>query len=238
MAASVLTFFANNPKQSGSSALLLDLTQPGASTSTTGWTVGKVATANWSRQTSTIEKATGTFGTTAQPSGAPLNAAEDCWRISATTTGQFSAGTWYSSLSLIAVSAGGAQDGNANFRIWRSANADGTSATELTQGRMVGSTITNLSTTVAQSSSASTQIAASNLTSEYLFMQCAWAISGAGSANGQDVLIRLGSMQATTGSGLVTSAFSSITPAGGDPTDGGYYQRRRSLDAMCAMDEV
>jgi hypothetical protein len=39
---------------------------------------------------------------------------------------------------------------------------------------MIGTTVTNLSTTVAQSSSASTFMAASNLTSEFLFAQVAW----------------------------------------------------------------
>lgn len=229
--ASVLSFFCNNPKQSGSSALLLDLSTPGASTSTTGWTVGKIAAANYSRMTTINEKATGTFGATAQPSGAPANSAEDCFRISAATTGDFSTGTWYSSLSVIAVSAGGAQDGRARFRIWRSANADGTTATEVTQGTMVGTTVTNLATTVAQSSSASTLVAAFSLANEYLFLQCAWEITGVGSANAQDVLIRLGSLAPTTGSGLATATF---TATGGAAAPGGgmlmaYYANVQGL---------
>jgi len=208
MAASILTLFGNNPKQSGSSALLLTLTQPGASTSTTGWTVGKIAATNYSRQTSTIENATTTFAATAQPSGAPANAAEDSWRISAATTGDFSAGTWYSSLSVLAVTAGATGTGNARFRLWRSANADGTSATEITKGAMVGGNVANLLTTVAQSSSASTQVGAFSLANEYLFLQTAWQITVASGSNTADTLIRLGSLAQTSGTGLITSAFS------------------------------
>lgn len=155
------------------------------------------------------ERAASTFAATAEPSGAPASAASDCWRLSDATTGDFSAGTWYSSLSVIGVTSGGDQDGRARFRLWRSANADGTSATEITQGAMVGSGVTDLSTTVAQSSSASTQVGAFSLSNEYLFLQAAWEIAAAGGAADRDVLIRLGSLDATTGSGLVTSAFSS-----------------------------
>ena len=57
---------------------------------------------------------------------------------------------------------------------WRSANADGTSATEVTAGTMIGTTVTNVTTTVAQSSSASTQVGAFSLANEYLFWQLAW----------------------------------------------------------------
>ncbi len=169
-----LTLFLNNPIQGGSNAGLLDMTAPTASTSTTGWTVGTTAPANYSRITYNLEQPTVNFTATAQPSGAPVNLGEDCFRLSAQTTGQFSADTWYSSLSAIAVTSGGAQSGRARFRLWRSANVDGTAATELTQGAMLGSKITQLSTTVAQSSSASTLIAVSNLTNEFLFLQIAW----------------------------------------------------------------
>lgn len=178
------------------------------------------------------------YTTTAQPNSGPLGTAEDCFRISGLTTGQFSAGTWYSSISVIAVSSGGDQDGNARFRIWRSSSADGTGATELTSGTMVGTATTNLSTTVAQSSSASTQIAASNLTNEYLFLQVAWQITSTVATNARDCLIRFGSLAQTNGSGLITSAFSAITPAGGAAGGGAFYMKRKSLDALTSFEEV
>jgi hypothetical protein len=172
-AALFLTLYLNNPVQGGSLAGLLDVTAPTASTSTTGWTVG-TNSAVYSRMTYNAEIPTGNFTATVQPSGVPVNSGEDCYRLSAVTTGQFSAGTWYSSISALAVSSGGIQDGRARFRLYRSANADLTSATLLTQGTMVGSLVTGLATNVAQSSSASTFIAASNLTNEFLIMQIAW----------------------------------------------------------------
>lgn len=169
-----LVLYASNPIQSGSNSGLLTPTVPTASTSTTGWIQGTQLTGVYSRVSYNNERAEATFTSTAQPSGSPLGSAQDCWRISAATTGDFSAGTWYSSLSVIAVTSGGFQDGRARFRIWRSANADGTSATEVTAGTMIGSLVTNLNVTTAQSSSASTQIAAFSMANQYLFMQAAW----------------------------------------------------------------
>ena len=46
---SILTLYADNPEQSGSSAGLLTLTQPTASTSTTGWIQGLLGATQYSR---------------------------------------------------------------------------------------------------------------------------------------------------------------------------------------------
>jgi len=171
---SILTLYGANPEQSGSSAGLLTLSTPAASTSTTGWIQSTHSAGFFSRLSFRQERADATFTTTVEPSGAPLGLAMDCFRLSDVTTGDFSAGTWYSAVSVIGVTSGGFQDGRAQFRVWRSANADGTTATEITAGRMVGSLVTNLSTTVAQSSSASTQVGAFSVSNEYLFLQVAW----------------------------------------------------------------
>lgn len=240
MAASILTLFLNNPQQSGSSAGLLDLTQPAASTSTTGWTVGTTAATNYSRIAYNKEKVASLFvASPAQPSGAPISVttlAEDCWRLSGITTGQFSLGTWYSAISVIAVTNASSQAGRVRIRLWRSSNADATGATELTAGTMIGTTTGALSTTVAATSSASTRIAASNLTNEYVFCQMAWETTTAGTNANADALVRLGPITSlTAGSFLVTSAFSSITPI--SAAGGGYYLNRRSNDPMCGLDE-
>jgi len=235
--ASVLTLYCANPIVSGGNAGTLQTTVPPASTSTTGWTVATTASGNYSRQTYTTEKAATTFAGTPQPATAPLGSAEDCWRYGP-STGTFSAGTWYSSLSVIGVTSGGDQDGRARFRFWRSNNPDATTPTELDSlGTIIGTTVTNLSTTVAQSSSGSGYIGPFTLNNEYLFMQAAWEITGAGAAVDRDVLIRYGSMGATDGSGLVTAAFATGTPAaslGG----AGYFKRRRMTDGLCTVEDL
>ena len=421
---SILTLYMANPEQSGSSAGLLTPSTPAASTSTTGWTAALNGIGLYSRMSFRDEKPAVGFNSTAEPSGAPIGltgGAQDSWRISATTDGTFSAGTWYSSASVIGVTSGGSTPvarvlysgaslgnastytspgtlsgntnelllctvttsgtlqsvssiigsgvtnwvsvisqtfnttnklsvwramtaaplaasrltvvlsgnasnaqisvigfsgidqtgghglnaivsslttlgttsmmtaimnsvasadniivgafswasrnaghtpgvnftelvdlgsgeaalasqhilwssssltrpaskpvgslagagiamelktvfpaGRARFRLWRSANADGTGATEITQGTMVGSVVTGLTTTVAQSSSASTQVAGFAVAGEYLFQQVAWETLTGGVADTNDRLVRFGSMDATSGSGLVTADF-------------------------------
>lgn len=173
--ASVVTLYCADPIVSGGAAGTLQTTAPTASTSTTGWTVGGAGATTYSRQTYNAEVPAANFTATAQPSGSPVGSGQDCWRYGP-LTGTFSLGTWYSALSVIAVTSGGVQDGRARIRLWRSHNADGTVATEITasSGVMVGSLVTDLSTTVAQSSSASARIAAFTVSGEYLFMQVAW----------------------------------------------------------------
>jgi hypothetical protein len=112
-----------------------------------------------------------------------------------------------------------------------------TGATEVTNGTMVGATVTNLSTTVAQSSAASQRVVAFPVNNEYLFLQPAWEISGAGAAADRDIVVRYGSMGATDGSGLVTAAFA----VAGAPTavlgGGAYFKRRRMTDGMCTVED-
>jgi hypothetical protein len=426
MAGSVLTFFINNPQQSGISGGLLDLNQPTASTSTTAWTVGKTAATVYSRQSFGVKQAATTFAATAQPSDVPFvssgHVAEECWRTSAATTGVFSAGTWYSGASMIAVAASSTGSGNISFRIWRCTNADGRSTgsslasdsfnranenplsgggvwqtasghqamkivsnvavpvsfsgsdsgsyysginwpndqyskaklsidgtagtghgvclmvrmstttnthyrlvsnhttlvsnvqlgkwvnntftalqsnsvtwndgdtwelrvqgtllrvflngiqvgtdvtdsaitqgypgieystvesncsiddweggvppmTEITQGRMLGTKIGNLSTTVAQTSSASTQVASFSLNNEYLFLQTAWEITAASGSNSADVNFRMGPISsAVAGSFLATSAFSgTVAAGGGGVTPAGFYLHRKWYEGV------
>lgn len=423
--ASVVTLYCANPISSGASAGTLQTTQPPASTSTTGWTVGTTASGNYSRQSYGNENAAANFTTTVQPDGIPERWAIDTWRYGP-ISGQFSLGTWYSALSVIGVTSGGDQDGRARFRIWRSHFASGstqsavasddfnranenplvgigrvwttisgqvamqvvsnqctptavsgtdngayysganwpadqfsranltvnstggatqgvclmvrvatgaatfyrfvtdhaasnnctlsrfnggvsttlvqftqawtdgnlwefqvrgptlivllegsvvqvfndtapllsgspglglsttvtsaaidnwvggafTGATEITNGTMVGAAVTNLSTTVAQSSAASQRIVAFPVANEYLFLQAAWETTGAGGAVDRDVLIRLGSMGATDGSGLVTAAFATSGAPAGVLGGGAYFQRRKRWDAMGYADDL
>lgn len=237
MAGSVLTFFLNNPLQSGSSAGALDLVQPATSTSTTGWTVGTNAAGLFSRMTFGTEVPRGNFTATAQPSGPPISTAgilaQDCFRTSTATTGDFSAGTWYSCASMIAVTASGTAQDRLRTRIWRSVNVDGTGATEITKGAMIGTTIAP-QTTVANTSSASTQIGAFSLANEYLFLQCALETVVAGAGTTRDCLMRFGAITSNVaGSFLATSSFSVTGGGGGGGVFGaGYWQRAQDwLDA-------
>jgi hypothetical protein len=173
-------------------------------TSVNGWTVAKLAPTVRALMQAGSKLASGAFGATDQPSGGPTG--QDSFRTENTYAGSFAAGTWDVAVPVIAVVAGGAQDGRIKFRIYRSANADGSSAVEITNGIQSASAVTNLATATPQTSSVVTaSMAAATLTNEYIFLVIAWEITGAGGNNSADVLIREGS-----GSRVVTPNFTAV----------------------------
>lgn len=79
-----------------------------------------------------------------------------------------------------------------NYRLYKSANADGSSPTELTSGVVAGSNMSNLTTTT-QSSTATLLSGASTITlnGEYLFLQIALEITVASGGSTADVVFRV-----------------------------------------------
>lgn len=142
----------------------------------TGWT-GDTAT-GYSLQIYGTKRASSTFGATALPNASPV--LTDCWRSLNTYSGTFAAGTWALGVTLSSAVNNG-QTAAARFRVWRSANADGSGATEITSGAVEGTAVAvdsgnNLSTVTTGS------LAAATLTNEYLFLQIALHITIAGAA--------------------------------------------------------
>lgn len=146
-------------------------TAPSPTTTSTGWRVEGLAAGQFARMAYGVVRAASTFTGTAQPSGAPDNTLKDCWRSATPLSGTVAAGDWLPSLPLIAVVGDGANV-RVRFRLWRSTNADGSSATEITSGAIVGSTITALTGT-QQVSAGSVALPAVTLAKEYLFVQIA-----------------------------------------------------------------
>ena len=187
-------------------------TAAAAATSSSGWTVGQIAAGNFSPLNQGAEQATGTFTTTGIPSAiAPV--VDNNYPATATYTpptllsdtesittlyeynGVFPAGTWTFNFPVIAVSSGNNQDGRINLRVFRALRS-GTSyasATEITTARLVGTTVTNLTTAAAQTSTVTWSAPAFDLQNEFLITKIAWEITGAGSTNTRDVLLRWGS---------------------------------------------
>lgn len=191
----------------------LETVDPGAEASTsTGWTVAKVAATNYSEMAGVIKRASTTFAATALPNASPdLAILGDSMGTVAKLSGTFDAGVWAATFKVIAVTSGGDQDGNIRYRIWKS--ADASSFTELTSGAIVCGTVTNLATTASQTSAGSTaSIGPFTLSNEWLFLQVAWQISGAGGANTRDVVLRKG-----TGITLVTPNFTAAAATKAPP---------------------
>lgn len=183
-----------------------------AATSASGWTVGKIATGNYSILNQGLEQGTGTFSTTIVPT-ATAPTVDNSYAATAIYTpptllnstdsistlypynGDFDAGTWTFDFPVIAVGAGGVQDGRVGIRVWRGLRSGNAwaSVTEITAARLEGTIVSNLTTTVAQTSTVTWSAPAFRLQNEFLIVSVAWEITGAGNANAQDVLLRYGS---------------------------------------------
>lgn len=166
--------FTNTAAGDGWPILQLEGTAPSDATIGTGWDVTGVATGQYARMAYGVIRDPSTFGGTAQPSGGPDSSLKDAWRTSTAISGTMPAGTATFRLPLVAVSGTGANV-RVRFRLWRSANADGSSPTEITGGAAVGATLTVSGT--AQVSDVSVALGAVTLTAEYLFAQVALEVT-------------------------------------------------------------
>lgn len=183
-----------------------------AATSSSGWTVGKTAISNYAILNQGVEAGATRFSTTIVPT-ATAPTVDNSYAATAIYTpptllnstdsistlyeynGVFDAGTWTFDFPVIAVTAGGVQDGRVGIRVFRGLRS-GTawaSVTEITAARLVGSTVSNLTTTTPLTSTVTWSAPAFKLQKEFLIVSVGWEITGAGSANGQDVLLRWGS---------------------------------------------
>jgi hypothetical protein len=106
--------------------------------------------------------------------------------------GTIPAGTWTLNFSVLALTAGGSQDGRIRARIWRSPSPTGAGAVELTSGIQTGTTVTNLTTTTPQTSTVTVALPSITLTNEYVFVQVAWDVTGAGASAFCDVMLLQG----------------------------------------------
>jgi hypothetical protein len=123
-------------------------------------------------------------------------------------TGTFAAGAWTFNFNLRASTVGAV--GHINLRLWKSANADGTGATQLL-ANTAGATVT-LSTTADVNSSISTSaIGLLPLSNEYLFFQVEWQETTAGSSSTSNVLFRAGTAAIVTPNFAASKLLTSIT---------------------------
>jgi hypothetical protein len=182
-------------------------------TTTTGWTVARLAATRYSAMNASVERNSSTFNTTSSlnSSSGPNNTLKDCFRTQAfDTQTAFDAGTWTFNFPCRASSAGGSQDGNIRVRLWKSSNVtDGSSPTQITSSVQSGSTVTNLATGTTQTSTGTMSLDAFTVdVGEALFLQVEWCITGASSSNNSDVLF----YQTTNTPILISTNYTEILP--------------------------
>ncbi len=185
----------------------VDEATQGAARSTDGWVVGTGST-NHSAYEVGVERAATTFANTTPPSGTLDTGLKDAFRTTNAYNGDFASANWTFTFSVQATTNGGAQDGRVRFRLIK-ANADGSSATEITAAQQQASIVTDVATTGTFESSLTVNPGAINLANQHLFIQIAWERTGAGGMTNSDINWITGS-SASVGTRIVSANF---TPA-------------------------
>lgn len=192
----------------------LSETDPGAEgyrSPITGWAVG-TGSIDHASYFNDVERTSSNFSGTTQPDGTLNTTSGDFWVSPDTLTGTFDAGNWNIHFSVRANTSPGAT-GRMRCRLFRGANQDGSSATEITAAQQQGGVVTSLSSLATQVSTATFDPGSFSVSSEYIFIQLAWERTGAAGMSTSDVNVRIGDGSGT-GSKVVSTNFTAtvITP--------------------------
>jgi len=184
----------------------IDEATQAAAKNTDGWVVSTGAT-NHAEYAVGVERAASTFVNTTPPSGTLNTSLKDAFRTTDAYNGDFASANWTFVFSVRATTNGGAQDGRIRFRLIK-ANADGSSATEITSAQQQASLLSNVATTGTFESSLTFNPGAFSLANQYLFVQIAWERTGAGGMANSDINWITGS-SASVGTRITSSDFTS-----------------------------
>ena len=187
---------------------LVDQTVATAATMNAGWVVGTGATLNSELQANT-ERASTTFVGSTVPDGTLDTTLKDAFRSQFAWTGNFAAGNWTFQFAVVSTVQAGAADGAIVFRILK-ANADGSSATEITSAQQTTTTATNVGATDVNIT-ATWAAPAWTITNQYIFVQVAWKRTGAGGMTTTNIRLRTGSSSTVGTTGLTGDFTPSVT---------------------------
>lgn len=166
--------------------------QPGVVIEAGGWVVGTNPANRFGIQEYSGGCPAGDFAGTTRLTNPPVNTPNkaDCFRSANALTTTFDAGTWQWSMSVASAAAADGQRGHFQIKVWKSSNADGSSATELTSGvPIAGLECPAINGTFTRYAGADISWAAPeiSLSAEYLFVQHEWVTDVAGTNSSDDV---------------------------------------------------
>lgn len=187
----------------------LSLTDPGAEayrSPATGWIVGTATPGNYSAYFNDVERAAATFADQTPPSGTLDTSNGDFWVSPTVLTGAFASANWEVHACVRAQTGGGANTGRARCRLFRGANQDGSSATEITSAQQVGTTTLAILTSGTRDSVITFNPGVFSVAGEYIFIQIAWDSVTASGVATHDANFRIGNAS-SLGSRVVTAAF-------------------------------
>lgn len=160
----------------------LDPSAPSTLDEAQGWTVDKKASPNYCCYKPDTQRPAGDFLTIEPSSFSQLG-----YRTVSPLNGSFDSGDWVLSFK-VKCDNYYAQTGYVKFRLWRSANADGSGATQITPGWQASSLI-SFTAAYQYRTGTITWAAGSSatLTTEYLFLEIEWSCQASGGNNAADV---------------------------------------------------
>lgn len=158
-----------------------------------GFTMGTTAALRYARLDSQTIRTAASFGTTAEPSGAPDNTLGDSFRSPNPLSGTFASGNWTLGGRCRASATGTAlgQAGRYRFRVWASSDP-ATPTREITTSTVTTNTSTAFSGVTVQQLSGTWAAPQFTLGGEYLFFQMAWEITTAATGATADNVLTVG----------------------------------------------
>jgi hypothetical protein len=159
-------------------ATLTETDPAGSADENQGWTCDKKASPNYSELYPDTVRAATTFVTT-EPSAFSAHG----YRTAATLNGTFANSNWVLAYK-VKCNTYYAQDGVLKFRLWRSANTDGSGAAQVTPGWQASGTIAFTAANQYQTGSITWVPGGTvTLTNEYLFLELEWSATVSGGNN-------------------------------------------------------
>lgn len=183
----------------------LSLSAQSAANCAAGWVVGTGST-NHGELAANTERASSVFTGTTVPDGSLDTSLKDALRFPDALSGSFASANWTLQFAVRSPTQGGAADGRIRFRLIK-ANADGSSATEITAGQQQASAVTNVTSSADSNSTLTFNPGAFTMDNQYLFIQIAWERTGAGGMSTTNIRLRTGSASTPTGTVITTSDF-------------------------------
>jgi len=192
----------------GNFAALAESDQTAASRAD-GWTPAKVSTGQ-SELDVGVKQISSTFTAVLKPTSLLTGTTANAFKSPVPLTGTFAAGNWNFSLAMRPTVAS-THSLSVNIRVFKSVNASGASAVELTSAVVSGGVSAALSSTTTDAVATCQWAApAVTLNNEYLFIVVAVAIAAAGGSNSADAVLRTG--QSAGGTRMVTTDFVASLP--------------------------
>lgn len=222
-------------------AMQEDGTAPATANQATGWVIGTLVPTRYADMDRGVQvprtDADATFGyITTIPANAPQGTRGNAFRTPNTLSGTFANANWTFSFVMRATS-GTAQRGAMRCRVYRSANADGSSPTLVGTALETGITAA-ASTTNTTAITATMNPGALTLTNEYLFFVLTWKITTAGANNANNWVITTNTNTKVLTSDLAVVLSKSVTDSLSlaDASAAALTQARSTTDVLSLAD--